>query len=229
MKPNRLILVLGGAALGVTAAAWWSSSHARPPKPAAGPSPEDSAALSEIREKAQYVATFQAFATRAQPDAPRPAAVPTTEPPAQATPLVHRPTPEEAAQQKGAAQAAQAVRIEQHRAEPRDDRWASAIETKIDAVVRAHPETGAGRYEGTDCRSQSCLVKFSWASLAEARGDLRTTMARTMSGSSCAASMVLPADDGTNERTIVAPALLDCPADLQRRPELHRADPTRRG
>jgi hypothetical protein len=138
----------------------------------------------------------------------QPAPAAPVEQPAVVVPPARRPTADEIERETAAAQAAQAVRIEQHRAERRDDAWATAMETSIDTAIRGRASAGLGKYEGTECRSQSCLVSFSWASLAEARSDIRAMMARTDS-LPCAASLVLPSEDGSSDR-VQAPLYLDC-------------------
>jgi hypothetical protein len=168
-----------------------------------------------MRAKAQVLATLDALAKHeaAPVTSPSPAPAPAPAPvePVAVMPPARRPTAEEIERQSAAAQAAQALRIEQHRAEPRDDAWASAMESRIDVAIRPRAEGGTGKYEGAECRSQTCVVDFSWASLAEARADLRAMMSRTVS-LPCATSLVLPADDGSGDR-IRAPVYLDCSAD----------------
>ncbi|HXU65657.1 MAG TPA: hypothetical protein VN962_28345 [Polyangia bacterium] len=206
MRVKWIALLAAGAALGGLGATWWSSSHAAVRRAAVAP--EDRAALEDIRTRTQVLAAVQAAANLQARPAGDPAPSTKVEEPVVVVPPARRPTAEEMEREAAAAQAAQALRIEQHRAERRDDAWASTMETTIDTAIRGSANAGLGKYEGAECRSQTCLVSFSWASLEEARSDIRAMMGRTVS-LPCATSLVLPADDGTAGR-IKAPVYLDC-------------------
>ncbi len=211
MNRSKWILpLLGGVALGAAIAVLWPSSHRA--SSSAQPSPPDNAAeLEQLRTQAQYLAALHSIAN----GAPQPQSVPQPTPASAGAPEqpVHRPTAEERQQEIAAAAAAQDARLDQHRAEPRDDAWATAMENKIDGLMRAHKDSGSGVYASTDCRSQSCVSSFSWASHGEARADMRAMMARTLP-IPCATSLVLPSDDGSPGR-VNGSLYVDCTAERQ--------------
>ena len=202
--------MFGGVALGVAAAVLWPSSHAEAPKAIEVASRDDREALEHVRTQAEYLAAVRAVASASQHS---PAEAPPAPKVQEVAVPAGRPTGEELKHEMAAAEANQANRLDQHRAERRDDGWASPMETRIDTLVRARSGNGfgVGKYEGAQCRSQSCAVNFSWASYAEARGDIRGMMART-GALPCAASLVLPSDDGSGGR-VSASVYLDCAAE----------------
>jgi hypothetical protein len=207
-KWKWIAALLAGVVLGGAVAVLASSSHRAATSDVRAP---DSAELEQLRTQAQYVAALHSIAS----NAPQPQAVQVPAPAPGSDPgqPIHRPTEEERQQETAAAQAAHEARIDQHRAESRDETWASAMENKIDGLLRAHPDAGAGLYASTDCRSQSCVVNFSWPSYGEARADMRAMMARTVP-LPCATSLVLPSDDGRSDR-VSGSLYLDCTAERQ--------------
>lgn len=109
------------------------------------------------------------------------------------------------------AAAAQAARIEQHRQEPRDRAWASAMEQQIDGFIRGQADAGLGSYEGTDCRSKSCVINFSWSSFAEAQTDLKSTL-RRIGPLPCPIVMAFSPDDKSGSNRFGSSVYVDCEA-----------------
>jgi len=109
------------------------------------------------------------------------------------------------------AAAAQAARIEQHRQEPRDRAWASAMENQIDRFIRGQADAGLGSYEGTDCRSKSCVINFSWSSFAEAQTDLKSTL-RRIGPLPCPIVIAFSPDDKNGSSRFGSSVYVDCEA-----------------
>jgi hypothetical protein len=109
------------------------------------------------------------------------------------------------------AAAAQAARVERHRQEPRDPVWASAMENQIDGFIRGQADAGLGSYEGTDCRTKSCVIDFSWSSFAEAQADLQSTL-RRIGPLPCPTVMAFSPDDAGGSGRFGSSVYVDCEA-----------------
>lgn len=120
-------------------------------------------------------------------------------------------TSDERAQRIAREAEAQVVRLERHRLETRDLSWAPAMEEVLDNAVRQFSGSVRGNYEGSDCRSESCVARFSWSSREEARSELRATMER-VGPVPCATAFVLPPDDTNSGAPYEASIYMDCQA-----------------
>jgi hypothetical protein len=109
-------------------------------------------------------------------------------------------TPEERQKRIAADYALFEQHLEAHRMSPRDETWASKMEAKLATGVK--PTTGDAKfkYEGADCRSNTCTVNFSWPSKGAAETDIRKVLS-ALASSGCTREIALPPDDGSEGPT----------------------------
>jgi hypothetical protein len=129
-------------------------------------------------------------------------------PAADAVPFRSR-SPEERDRHTAAIYSNHLQRIEEHQAAARDEVWATPMEARVANSFKAIPPEMKLSYEGTDCRTSSCEVKFSWPSRSSAEGDLRTVVT-TLAITGCGREIALPPTKGGDEPTRGS-LLLTCP------------------
>jgi hypothetical protein len=98
-----------------------------------------------------------------------------------------RPTEADRTRDTAALREAQQNRIVAHQQEPRDLSWARDTETTLNAGFRDATQVTSSTLENLECRSVSCLARFSWPDEATARTkmwDLVTRIGPTAPGAS---------------------------------------------
>jgi hypothetical protein len=109
-------------------------------------------------------------------------------------------TPEERQKRIAADYALFEQHLEAHKMSPRDETWASKMEAKLATGVKVTTADGKFKYEGVDCRSNTCTVNFSWPSKAAAETDIRKVLS-ALASSGCTREIALPPDDGSDGPT----------------------------
>ena len=106
-------------------------------------------------------------------------------------------------------------RVNKHKSTPRDPEWSGAMEHTIDASVRGIlPLPGAPfKYEGTDCRTNTCLATVAWPSRETAIAVLRT-VSTIFASSNCSSDIALPPASG-RAGPLTAFVLLTCRGPVQ--------------
>ena len=92
---------------------------------------------------------------------------------------------------------------------PRDEQWAAKMEAKIATTFQAPNPSSKMKYEGADCRTNSCAVKLSWPNRQTALGDLKTVM-NVLATSMCAREIALPPPGADDEGELHAAVVLQC-------------------
>ncbi len=83
------------------------------------------------------------------------------------------------------------------------------MEQKIGTMFQRVPDTVKARYQGAECRSTTCAVRFSWPSREIAQGELRLLVSSFVR-TGCGSAISLP-PDGTSG-ALTADVLLRCAA-----------------
>jgi hypothetical protein len=109
-------------------------------------------------------------------------------------------TPEERQRRIAADYALFEQHLEAHRLSPRDETWASKMEAKLATGVKVTTADAKFKYEGVDCRSNTCTVNFSWPSKGAAETDIRKVLS-ALASSGCTREIALPPDDGRDGPT----------------------------
>ena len=93
---------------------------------------------------------------------------------------------------------------------PRSPGWANDMERKFDDEFKKLPVEMHAEYRGTDCRTDSCVVRMAWPSRQAADSALMTMMALTgLAG--CAREVALPPPSGGGEnQPVEAAVVVDC-------------------
>jgi hypothetical protein len=86
-------------------------------------------------------------------------------------------------------------RIEDHKTEPRDEVWAQRMETSVTGSLGANHEGASFRYEGVECRKNTCVANVSWPSRGSADGELRKLVSSLVT-TGCSREIYLAPDNG---------------------------------
>ena len=99
-------------------------------------------------------------------------------------------------------------RIEDHKAEARDEGWAAKMETNITSSLSGSHEGASFRYDGADCRKHTCVANVSWPTRGSAEGDLRKVMS-SLTRTGCSREIFLAPGNGSEGPT-QGSVLLSC-------------------